>query len=39
MKTSTHEVTKEDHEKIMKLLHTYANSTKLKKETLKILIN
>ncbi|CAK75813.1 unnamed protein product (macronuclear) [Paramecium tetraurelia] len=41
MKLSSHQqqLTNSDHQKILRLLHTYANSSKLKKETLKILIN
>ncbi|CAD8152911.1 unnamed protein product [Paramecium octaurelia] len=41
MKQSSHQqqLTNSDHQKIIRLLHTYANSSKLKKETLKILIN
>ncbi|CAD8059692.1 unnamed protein product [Paramecium primaurelia] len=41
MKQSSHQskLTNNDHQKIIRLLHTYANSSKLKKETLKILIN
>ncbi|CAD8066848.1 unnamed protein product [Paramecium sonneborni] len=41
MKLSTHkpQFSNDDHQKILRLLNTYANSSKLKKETLKILIN
>ncbi|CAD8062902.1 unnamed protein product [Paramecium sonneborni] len=40
MKLSTHKpLSNNDHQKIIRLLNTYANSSKLKKETLKILIN
>ncbi|CAD8056924.1 unnamed protein product [Paramecium primaurelia] len=41
MKQSSHQqqLSNNQHQKIIRLLHTYANSSKLKKETLKILIN